>query len=427
MTARVFWDVAVLGAGAAGLMAAVTARHDGLNVLMLDGKEKIGAKILISGGTRCNLTNQEVTDRDFQGEERNIFRSVLKAFSASEAVRFFEGLGVSVVLEEGGKYFPSTHSGRTVLEAFLKEVRKIGICLESPRKVQNVFWKGSSFQILGEGFAYEAKTVILATGGLSYPATGSDGSGYAIARSFGHRLMPTIPSLTPLETDDPQWKSLSGISLPVRLSLYSEKKKAAEYEGPMLFTHFGFSGPVVLNVSRHWIRLQDRPSTVLRASFLPAESPEKFKDQLMLDIQKAPSKSLKNFLMAQNLPERFVEILMKKQGLDFSLKLNSLKKEKRESLASFLFQYPLEISGAIGYSKAEVTAGGVDLAQIHRQSLESRLRPGLFFAGEIMDVDGRIGGFNFQWAWSSGVAAGRGVIQKLKPPDCTPVVSTVII
>ncbi len=404
----------MVGAGAAGLMTAITARHDGLRVLLLDGKEKIGAKILMSGGTRCNITNLAVTENDFGTETKRTVRHVLNAFPSDQVVEFFGDLGVEVLLEEGGKFFPVTHSAKTVLEALLKQVRKSGVCLAVPRKVTRVVFNDDRFLVQGSNFFYVAETVVLCTGGLSYPSTGSDGIGYEIAKSFGHRLIFTTPSLTPLKTDDEDWKSLMGVSLPACLTLRVEQKKVASYEGSFLFTHFGFSGPVILNMSRHWIRYRQNcpeDSVALFANFLPAEEETSFRDAIHRTSREHPTHSLRRFL-ALRLPERFVETLLKKLDLAGSI-LGQTRREDRENLIRALFYFPLKVMEEVGYLKAEATAGGIDLAEVDSKTLESKLQPGLFFSGEMLDADGRIGGFNFQWAWSSGRVAGRGVIKRI--------------
>lgn len=407
------WDTAVVGAGAAGLMAAITARRLGLSVLLLDGKEKIGAKILMSGGTRCNVTNLEVTEKDFESEEKPVLGAVLRAFPSARAVKFFDELGVALTLEPGGKFFPITHSAKTVLEALLKEVERSGVSLVTPRKVKQVFFHDPTFSIEGDHFSYQAKTVILATGGLSHPGTGSDGVGYEIAKSFGHRLIQTRPALTPFLTDDPDWKKLTGVALPAGLALWMGGKKKISYEDSFLFTHFGFSGPAALNMSRHWLYHQNHGAK-LTADFLPALGEEQFRKKLSEQIHQRPTQSLKNFLDAY-LPRAFAETVLKKLRFSGTLILNQLKREEREALVHFLFSCPLRVTGVIGYQKAEATAGGVDLARVNKQTLESKLRSGLFFAGEMLDVDGKIGGFNFQWAWSSGFVAAQGVRKRVLP------------
>ncbi len=403
-------------------MTAIFSARAGLKVLLLDSQPKIGAKILMSGGTRCNVTNQKVTENDFHSENPRAVKNILQGFPSGQAVRFFEGLDVELVLEEGGKYFPSTHSGRTILEVLTKEIKRLGVTLEVSCKVRKIDFENQVFTVSGEGFEHVSKTVVLCTGGLSYPTTGSDGSGYSLAKSFGHSLIPTIPSLTPLETDDQDWKNLTGVSLPVRLTLWAGDKKQISYEGSFLFTHFGFSGPVVLNLSRHWIRSKENSTVKVAANFLPGITEERFREKLEVDTRWYPKESLKKFL-TPTLPERFVEIFLRRQSVPENVILNQLTREQREKLIRALYHSPLSVTGAVGYKKAEATAGGVDFKGVNPKTLESKLQPGLFFAGEILDVDGRIGGFNFQWAWSSGVAAARAIAEKLgvKPPKSSEV------
>ena len=406
------WDIAVVGAGAAGLMTAITARRLGLSALLLDSKEKIGAKILMSGGTRCNVTNQNVTERDFESEKPRVVRDVLAAFPSRQALQFFKELGVDLVLEPGGKYFPTSHSAKTVLNALLSECKKIGVQLEVGKKVTRLSVKESAFEIIGENFSFVARSLVLCTGGFSYPATGSDGSGYELAKAFGHKMIFTTPALTPLTTEDSDWKSLSGVSLPVRLSFKEGNKKRAEFEGSFLFTHFGFSGPAALNISRHWLRSADKGRSV-DANFLPHDNEETFRTFLAKATEKTPSRRLRN-LLADKLPERFVDIFITRLGIREEVILNQLTREERERLFRSLFNYSLPITGVVGYKKAEATAGGIDLGEIDPRTLESKLQLGLFFSGEMLDVDGRIGGFNFQWAWSSGVTAARGAARYIQ-------------
>ena len=402
------WDVAVVGAGAAGLMTAiVAAKQSGAPILLLDSREKIGAKILMSGGTRCNVTNQRVTEKDFESENKRVLRDVLKTFSSEKAAEFFRELGVDLVVEPGGKYFPSTHSARTVLDALQRECEKRGVHLAAGAKITKITREGNNFILDGAAeSSWHAKTVVICTGGLSYPASGSDGTGYEIAKSFGHSLIFTTPALTPLQTDDADWKSLSGVSLPVRLTLWSGSKKEAVFEDSFLFTHFGFSGPAALNISRHWVRREEKSSRKLTGNFLPSETEEDFRKALAAAAKKYPNQRLKSFV-SEKAPERFTEVFLRKLGIPDAVILNQLKRGERELLIRSLFHFPLSVTGVVGYGKAEATAGGVDLREVDPKTLESKLQPGLFFAGEILDVDGRIGGFNFQWAWSSGFVAGR--------------------
>ncbi len=375
-------DVVVVGAGGAGLMAAIAAGRERLRlgfpsapppIVLLDSRNKVGAKILISGGTRCNVTNKTVTVSDYEGGPKHFLRHVFDAFTPEETIRFFEEIGVELVLEPTGKYFPTTHSGRTVLEALLKELERVAVPLKNPVKVTEIQKKENGFELISDQGPLSARRVVLATGGLSYPETGSDGTGLLIARKFGHTLLPTAPALTPLLSDDEDWSALSGLTLEdVRLDFYFEGRKRASSRGGFLFTHFGFSGPAALDISRHWALADPDRKPQIVADFLPVND-------------------------ERRLPKRFFETLRKKCA---------------KGTGKQISHYPLEVKGVFGYKKAEVTAGGVDLKEVKVSTLESKIVPGLFFAGEILDVDGRIGGFNFQWAWSTGVLAGRGAMKR---------------
>ena len=398
------FDLAIIGAGAAGLTTAIAAAQAAraqkktFRIVLLDSKPKVGAKILMSGGTRCNVTNESVQPKDFEGGPQHFIKHVLEAFTPEQTIAWFRELGVELILESTGKYFPTTNSAGTVLEALLKEVAQLEIELLTGKKISVLEKSGELFELKSDdpNFLIRSRAVVLTTGGLSHPGTGSDGTGYALAKHFGHHIIPTFPGLTPLLTDDADWKSLSGISLEVELSFYRNGKKEASARGALLFTHFGFSGPAALDISRHFAgaRKEDQPE--IKVNFLPATNENSFKIKT--------DKPIKNFLTQEfSLPSRFVDVFLNKVGLEGG----------RKTLTRSLFYYPLEVTGVYGYQKAEVTAGGVDLKEVKVQTMESKKVAGLYFAGEILDIDGRIGGFNFQWAWSTGTIAGRGIVRSL--------------
>jgi predicted Rossmann fold flavoprotein len=422
-------DLAVVGAGAAGLMTAIQAAQLGLSVLLLDGRDKIGAKILMSGGTRCNVTNNRVEPKDYCTGAPHTVRAALAAFTPQETITFFADLGVELKLEPTGKYFPVTDRAQDVLDALIARVHRAGVRLVTGQKVRSILFSedkknkeekagmGSdeAYFLLNTGAQeFAARTVVLTTGGLSFPSTGSDGTGYLLANTFGHTLVPTSASLTPLLTNDPVWKSLSGITVPVRLTLWIAGKKVHETSDSFLFTHFGFSGPAALDLSRHWIRADRAKGARVEASFFPNDKEEAASEDLRLSAELGGKRTVRGWL-DRMLPARLADVLIEKAGVEPERLLSYLKKEERSALLAALFRSHLAVNGDMGYDKAEVTAGGVDLAEVNRTTLESKLRPGLFFAGEILDVDGRIGGFNFQWAWSSGTVAARGAAKRLRP------------
>ena len=409
------YDVIVIGAGAAGLMTAIQAAEGGLKVLVLEGQKKVGAKILMSGGTRCNVTNKAISEKDFNSTKVIYVRNILRSFTNTDAIEFFKDLGVELILEETGKYFPVTNSGKTVLEALLRRINDLKVTLLVEHKVMSLTKEAQGYLIKGDQFSFHGETIVLTTGGLSYPTTGSDGTGYRLAQSFGHPMIETAPALTPLTTRDNDLKALSGITLDVELMLMVDGKKQRSIRDSFLFAHFGFSGPSSLDISRHWLMAKGTKNIL--ANFIPDYEAVSFQALLEKVQKNTPRKTIRNLLI-ELMPQRLVDVILKKAGVDGGMIMNQLDKASRQRLVDHCVHYPLDVSGVLGYSKAEVTAGGIDFAEINPKTLESKLVPGLYFAGEILDVDGRIGGFNFQWAWASGYTVAQALIKKVSPPGC---------
>ncbi len=394
----------------------VQGKHTPIQILLLDTRPKIGAKILMSGGTRCNVTNKEVKASDFQGGPSHFVKHILEAFTPQETIKFFKEIGVELILEPTGKYFPITHSAQTVLDALIKEAECVGVTLKKGVRITEIRKTGDAFHLKSSEGTYEvfARKVVITTGGLSHPTTGSDGTGYGIVKSFGHTVVNTFPALTPLLTNDNDWKNLSGIALAAKLSFFKNGKKECECRDSFLFTHFGFSGPAALDISRHFASATKDENPQITASFLPNYNEESLKTAFESFQKKNPSKLVKNTLAEEfSLPDRFVKTFLKKIGISETNSIGKCSSENRKKLVRFLLNYSLEIAGIFGYKKAEVTAGGVDLKEVKVQTMESRLVDGLYLAGEILDVDGRIGGFNFQWAWSTGAVAGQNAVRSL--------------
>jgi hypothetical protein len=397
--------VAIVGAGAAGLAAAIFARrrHPNLPVVLLDGAKKPGAKILVSGGGRCNVTNTVVTEKDFQGGGRPVVRRILREFDAGKAASFFREIGVPLHEEPGGKLFPDSNQARTVLDALLAEADRRGVKLLAGRRVTDVRRAGGGFEVEAGEETLKAGRVVLATGGMSIPKTGSDGFGYRLAQSLGHTIVPPTPALVPLLLESGFHSELSGISLDVEVSVRVADGKPERIAGALLWTHFGASGPAILDASRIWLRarLEKRPVEV-RVNLLPGETPESIDAWLRAAAVERPTAALTSVL-ATRIPARLAE----KLGGDF--RMAHLPREDRRRIVESIVRLPLAVSGSRGYNYAEVTAGGVPLEEVDPRTLESRKCPGLHLVGEILDVDGRIGGFNFQWAWSTGWVAAGGL------------------
>jgi predicted Rossmann fold flavoprotein len=389
-------------------------------VICLDGARRVGAKILVSGGSRCNVTNRVVSERDFWGGPPRVIRSVLRAFSAEQAVAFFREVGVDLHEEEDGKLFPDTNSARTVLDGLLRELARLGVELRCGERVTDVRAEGAAFvATCGPLREYGARAVVLATGGRSLPKSGSDGAGYAIATRLGHGHVDTTPALAPLLLDGAQHMALSGISLPVQLTVRVEGRPDTRLDGALLWTHFGASGPVVLNVSRHWHRARlERRAVAVVLSLCPGETLESLEAWLRTQALERP-RAFVATMLAQRLPAAVADAWARSADVE-GVTMAHLSREARRRLIQLLLASPLAVRDSRGYNVAEATAGGVPLDEVDPSRMESRRCAGLYLVGEMLDVDGRLGGFNFQWAWSSAWVAGRAIAGTLSSNTSTP-------
>jgi len=409
------FDVAVIGAGAAGLMTAiVAARSAAGRIIALDGARRLGAKILISGGGRCNVTNKAVTEKDFWGGNRNITKQVLRAFPVDATVSFFRELGVSLHEEEDGKLFPDTNRAHTVLNALLDEAQQRQVVLAPGSRVTALMRDaGAAFRIeTAAGTTIQARRVVLATGGMSVPETGSDGAGYALARFLGHAIVPTTPALAPLLLEGDAHAALRGVSQRVELDIQAERDGRTRLAGSLLWTHFGISGPVVLNASRLWHRaVLERRTVRVTANLAGGRSFESLEEQL-LDRAAEPGRASVRSVVSEMMPASVADAVLAGAGVDGAVLLKDFTRAARRRLLHAIAHRPLAIRDSRGFRFAEATAGGVELSEIQPATLESRKCPGLFLVGEVLDVDGRIGGFNFQWAWATGHVAGQALGRK---------------
>ena len=442
-------DVAVIGAGAAGLMTAIHAARAGhasatlqssvhadtdsartntgfnqaaaLRVVALDGAPRIGIKILVAGGGRCNVTHHVVREQDYAGSTPAAIRRVLSRFTVADCISFFKDLGVELKQEDTGKLFPTTDDAHTVLNALLQAARNSGVDIRWPMRVQNITpLQNGGFEVAGTWGKLRARTVALCSGGKSLPKSGSDGLGLELARSLGHTVTQhVIPSLVPLVADAHDWvRTLSGLTLEAEVRVVSGTgKHITSFTNSMLFTHFGLSGPAVLDISRHLMMERTRdPDASLQLCFL-SHLKQNAKSSCSLDdadawLLEAKAQTVLSRLR-EKLPERLAKTLLESAGIASDRTAKQIDRDRRRSLAQLLCGAPVEIVGDRGFTHAEVTAGGVPLVELNLSTMESRKCPGLFLAGEVLDVDGRIGGFNFQWAWASGFVAGVSMATSL--------------
>lgn len=412
-------DVCIVGAGAAGLMATIWATRSNpqRSIALLDGARKLGSKILVAGGGRCNVTHDVVNADAYAGSSRNAIRKVLQRFDVAPTLAFFRQLGVTLKREETGKLFPVSDDAHTVLNALLAAAHTPNVRFLHPCRVERILHQDGKFTLSGEWGTWVADQVVLATGGKSLPKSGSDGSGYALARALGHTITPHVfPALVPLTLPTDHFLcALSGLTTSATFSVQLDNgKTVASFTDSALCTHTGLSGPAVLDISRYWIDAQlaeqseDRSQGENKAQLLVNWWPGKTSEQLDQELQQlgatAPLK-----LLRQQLPERLARALCAQAGVDPVAPTHQLTRERRKELVRLVTALPLPITGNRGWNVAEVTAGGVPLAEIDLKTMQSRRCPGLYFCGEICDVDGRIGGYNFQWAWASGFVVGSSL------------------
>jgi predicted Rossmann fold flavoprotein len=449
-------DIAIIGCGAAGLMAAIAAGRTagGLasstsgrrpRIIALDGATKIGAKILVAGGGRCNVTHYHVDESAYAGSSPPAIRNVLGRFPVSSTIEFFRELDVHFKREDTGKLFPTTDDAHTVLDALLAANRNAGVELRHPARVTGITPTAHGFEVryseAKDSTAERlltANRVILATGGRSLPKTGSDGAGYEFAKALGHTLTPRVfPALVPLLLHKDHWLcGLTGIACDVTLELRSASgKRLKSFTNSLLMTHFGLSGPAALDMSRYWTAEAGGPANA------PSNAPvlainwtrTKTLEEIDAALQNLGTKPIGRWLHSFSavgppavtpeslpeqpqaepvpLPQRLVQAICQSAGVDPASLGHTLTRERRRALAGALTQTIAPVAGDRGYLFAEVTAGGVPLKELRLDSMESRITPGLHLCGEICDVDGRIGGFNFQWAWASGWVAGKAAAE----------------
>lgn len=399
-------DIAIVGGGAAGLATAIFAGESappGTRIAVLDGASKLGAKILVAGGGRCNVTHDRITPDDYNGP-RNVVRNILRAFDEKQTVDWLAAMGVQLKTEPTGKLFPVTDRAKTVLDALLNRCGELGVDLRTGHRVSDVRREGDRWCIrFGHGEA-TARRLVLATGGRSLPRTGSDGGMYPVVRRLGHTITDTYAALAPMVLDSKFFHGkLSGVSHEATLTTLHQGKRIDRRRGSLLWTHFGISGPVAMDASRHWQRANADGQATMQLGLFDG------------DFQRAQAWLLASggatlgATMRSRWPARVVETLCARVGVDPDVSMDQLRRDDRRRLAHALTELPLPVLRDRGWNYAEVTAGGVPMSEVDPKSMRSRVADALYLVGELLDVDGRIGGFNFQWAWATGHLAGRAM------------------
>jgi predicted Rossmann fold flavoprotein len=407
-TSEHVWDVVVAGAGAAGLTAGISAAERGARVLVLEKNRKPGVKILMSGGTRCNITHA-TDDRGIvaaYGPPGRFLHSALAAFGVQDTLDLFHAEGVATKVEETGKIFPVSDKALDVLNALLARLKRSGATLALEEPLRDLAVREPGFAVTTPRRVLSARSVILTVGGQSYPGSGTTGDGYALAARFGHTIVPPRPALVPITTPAPWVAELRGVTLPdVGVRILESERPLIAARGSMLFAHFGLSGPVILDVSRVVSSHPTPQGLTLELDLLPGMREPEFDEWLRVHSAAEGKKLLAAVLAV--LPRRLADAVLPLAQLPPERKAAALSKPERQRLVGRVKRLPLPITGTLGFGKAEVTAGGVALDEVDSRSLQSKLVPNLFIAGELLDLDGPIGGYNFQAAWSTGWLAGR--------------------
>lgn len=405
--------VIVIGAGAAGMMAAITARRSNDEVIIFEKNEKAGKKVYITGKGRCNITNACDTEDLINNilSNKNFMYSSLYTFTNFDTMDFFEELGCKIKVERGNRVFPQSDKSSDVISALTRELKRLGVDVYYNTPIVDIVCKdGVVSGVKTEKSFVKADKVIVATGGMSYPTTGSTGDGYKFAKKLGHTVTKLSPSLVPFNIKGQECQMMQGLSLKnIELSLYKYNKEANKKKvlykdfGEMLFTHFGVSGPVVLSSSCH---VSDTKDLFISVDLKPALSKEQLDARILRDFGNNQNKSFKNSL-DDLLPKKMIPIIIERSGIDPEKKVNEVKKEERKHLIDIIKDFEFEVVSLRGYNEAVITKGGVSVKEVDPSTMESKKVKGLYFAGEVLDIDAYTGGYNLQIAWSTGHQAGQ--------------------
>lgn len=400
-------QVIIVGGGAAGMMAAITARRQGAAVTILERNPRIGKKLLVTGNGRCNFTNIAADHNCYHGKS-SFTVSALSQWSVPATIAFFEELGIAHKVEDLGKVFPMSDQASSVLDVLMYELNQIGVTIVCDAYVKTITHKNNRFIVTSEdGTSYFADTVILAAGGKAMPSTGSDGNGFVLAKQLGHTIIEPFPGLVQLKLSGTFFKQIEGVKFVGTAELLANQQTIAKDRGDILFGNYGVSGPPILQISRQAGQLlQANRTAMLKLTLIDMAKDDL--DRLLAErFARAKSKTIE-FSLVGLVNKRLIPVLLKQAGIvDSRRPAASLSRQEREQIGDILTNWQFVITGTKGWTSAQVTAGGVDTNEIHRNTLESTRVKGLYFAGEIIDIDGQCGGFNLQWAWSSGFVAGK--------------------
>ena len=407
------FDVVVIGGGPAGLFCALQVASSGLSVAVLEKNPSCGRKLLISGSGQCNITHTG-TPQEFlshYGDHGKFLKPALFSFPPKRLIAFFSEHATPLEAGDDGKFFPVSRKSSDILNVLLKVCTEKGVTLLSENPVQNVRRSSDLFIIESKNMTVTCEVLVISTGGKSYPATGSTGDGYRLAGSLGQPVTPVVPALTPLNVRDYPFSDLAGISLPGAVfSLYKNGVQTRTFSGDILFTHTGLSGPGILDASRFMEKGDE-----LRVSFVGKVIQQSFERELRERLEKSGKHMIRTVISSYPVPERLLKRILEAADIDQEITCAHVTAEMRRKIVRLLTEYPFYIENLGDFSVAMATRGGIELSAVHQNTLESRVVPGLFFCGEVLDIDGDTGGYNLQTAFSTGYLAAQGIVRKLKP------------
>lgn len=402
-------NVIVIGGGASGMMAAIWAARNQCKVTVIEQKDKLGKKILATGNGKCNYTNRYQDISCYRGPDTQSAMKIYEAFDAQKAIDFFQELGI-YPKERNGYVYPNSGQAASILDVMLLELKRLGVTMIVNTKVTEIKKQKNGFLIMTKGQKYSADHIILTTGGCASSKLGSDGSGYPMAKAFGHTVNKPLPALVQLKSNAKYLKTLSGVRCDASITLLADSKKAAGEKGEILFANYGISGIPVMQVSRFAAVALDRGGKVeLSIDFLPELNKEKWMKQLEYRLKNGKQRTSEELFIGL-FNHKLTYILLKEAGIDPEMPSSKVNKELWNRFAVLVKDFRVKVTDTNGFENAQTCTGGVPLSEVNLETMESKKTKGLYFAGELLDVDGTCGGYNLQWAWSSGYVAGNGQV-----------------
>ncbi|WMM25446.1 NAD(P)/FAD-dependent oxidoreductase [Tissierella sp. MB52-C2] len=406
--------IIVIGGGAAGMMAALSAKEHGGEVLILERNDRVGKKLLATGNGRCNYTNINLNINNYHGNNPKFCYSGLSEFNVDSTIEFFERLGITPAIEDNGKVFPLSFQASSILDVLRYEIEDKGIELITDAQVAEIKKKNGFTVILKDKSVFVGDKVIIATGGMALPSSGSDGNGYTICKKLGHTITDVFPGLVQLKLESSLLKSIDGVKFPGMAGIYIDNKLILEDKGDILFTSYGISGPPILQLSRTALEYLNKEENVeLRVSIIYTKTDEELLSYLVNRFKLMPRKTIEAGLIGL-INKRLIIPILKETNIDKNKEISSLSKEEIRKLANILTSWRFNVTGSQSFGNAQVTAGGVNTDEIDNQTMESKIVKGIYIVGELLDIDGDCGGFNLQWAWSSGYIAGLNASKNQK-------------